>query len=199
MPFFISKPIFPGTWGVLSGAKSWFRFWFLTPCPAIQLTVFIGVQRGKIWTAELCWLLIRKLCKNLTQPPFLNDGSHVIKKQMCGCCDYFVQFGPIFTAPEVQRKEADSRGAERKSFSLPLFLLHKHITSAQFNYKWCGRFNQMLSKCVNFTCLSQTKLQELFNVSIRDGNFLLGQYELIKKREIRESKRGNWIWNWFGT
>lgn len=81
MPFFISKPIFPGTWGVLSGAKSWFRFWFLTPCPAIQLTVFIGVQRGKIWTAELCWLLIRKLCKNLTQPPFLNDGSHVIKKQ----------------------------------------------------------------------------------------------------------------------
>lgn len=191
MTFLISKPIFPGTWGVLSGAKSWFRFWFLTPCPAIQLTVFIGVQRGKIWTAELCWLLIRKLCKNLTQPPFLNACNHVIK-QMCGCCDYFVQFGPIFTAPEAWRKEADWRGAERKSFSLPLFLLHKHITSAQCNYKWCGRFNQMLFKCVNLTSLSQTKRQELFNVSIRDGNFLLGQYELIKKRE-------SWNWNWFGT
>lgn len=90
-----------------------------------------------------------------------------------------------------EKKLIQLRGAERKSFSLPLFLLHKHITSAQFNYKWCGRFNQMLSKCVNLTCLSQTKRQELFNVSIRDGNFLLGQYELIKKREIRESKRGN--------
>lgn len=192
---FISKPIFLGTWGAPSGAKKLvlilvFNTHKKKNCPAIHLIVFIGVQRGKIWTAELCWLLIRKLRKNLTQPPFLNASNHVIRKQR----SKKKTVGVVI----ISSNFAQYSQLQRVFLSLSI-LLHKHITSTQFNYKWCGRFNQMLSKCVNLTCLSQTKCQELFNVSIRGGNFLLDQYELIKKKRNKREQEGELklklIWN----